>query len=116
MLLSIYVLPLASRTANEYAKRLAPLMQRVIPTLFDRYPGVRAIDLCQELANEASPEDSPPPVTRVMIMRKDAETIDWSTFDLATLRRHVHGRVPAIQLELTPEVRTSPAFIAAAPR
>ena len=46
VLLSIYVRPLASRTANEYAKRLAPLMQRVIPTLFDRYPGVRAIDLC----------------------------------------------------------------------
>ena len=62
VMLSIYVRPRGQRTADEYARRLAPLAKRLIPLLFARYPGVRAIDLCQELPNDVTQDDSPPPV------------------------------------------------------
>lgn len=116
VMLSIYVRPRGQRSADEYARRLAPLAKQLIPVLFSRYPGVRAIDLCQELPNDVTQDDSPPPVTRVLIFREDAASIDWSTFDLSTVRRLARGEKPKIQLQLTAEVLKSPAFVAAKDR
>lgn len=115
VMFSIYVRPRGPRSAEGYARRLAPLAKRLIPELFARYPGVRAIDLCQELPNDFSSTDSPPPVTRVLIFRDDAASIDWSVFDLATIRREARGDHPKIQLQVATEVTKAPSFVAAAP-
>ena len=115
VLFSIYVRPKSSRSAEGYARRIAPLAKALVPVLFARYPGVRAIDLCQELPNDAATQASLPPVTRVLISRDASAAIDWSTFDLSTVRRLARGRRPQIQLQLEGDVAKAPSFVAAAP-
>ena len=116
VLFSIYVRPTSGRTPDEYARTLAPLAKRLIPVIFARYPGVDAIDLCQELPNDLSAaQDSPPPVTRVLLFRQASAQIDWATFDLRTVRRLSRGKRPSIQLQLDADVAKAPSFMAAAP-
>jgi hypothetical protein len=116
VLFSIDVRRTSDRTPDEYAQALAPLAKRLIPVLFARYPGVDAIDLCQELPNDlGAAQESPPPVTRVLLSRQASALIDWATFDLRTVRRLARGKRPEIQLQLDPDVAKAPSFVAAAP-
>ncbi len=115
MLLSIYVRPRTARSADGYARRIVPLARDLVPVLFDRYPGVVGIDLCQESTNHDGADASPPPVTRVFVLRSDAADIDWANLDLQWLLGQPHGQRPKVQFEVDDAVAASATYRQAQP-
>ena len=115
VLLSVYARPRTARSGDQYAAGAAPLARAVIPTLLARYPGVYAVDLCQEALHPPANVDEPPPLTRVYVTRPKSASIDWARLDLAAIRRKARGDDPAIQLYVDPSVAQSATFRAAEP-
>ncbi len=65
VMLSLYARPHDARTPDQYATGLAPLAKAVVPALLARYPGLYAVDLCQEAQHPPADVAEPPPLTRV---------------------------------------------------
>ena len=115
VILSIYLKPIDVRSPSAYAEAIAPIAKALIPVLFERYPGVTAIDECQEEQFPPAGIAEPPPVTRVFILRPDANRIDWSKFDLAAARQRSRGTSATVQLSVTKAVADSAPYRSAAP-
>jgi hypothetical protein len=115
VMLSLYARPRDARTPDQYATGLAPLAKAVVPTLLARYPGLYAVDLCQEAQHPPADVAEPPPLTRVYVTRPRSAAVHWDRLDLSAIRRQAHGRNPSIEIYVDPVVAGSAMFRAAKP-
>jgi hypothetical protein len=115
VMLSLYARPRDARTPDQYATGLAPLAKAVVPTLLARYPGLYAVDLCQEAQHPPADVAEPPPLTRVYVTRPRSAAVHWDRLDLSAIRRQAHGRNPSIEIYVDPIVAGSATFRAAKP-
>jgi hypothetical protein len=105
---ALYVEPiLDSYTIDDFAVNLVALTKATAPVLFDRYPGLESYDICQEPRSIDDNALYPPPVTQIELDRGQVESIDWETFDLATLfaQRDTGGTV-----RISPSVAVHPSL------
>ncbi len=116
VMLSLYARPRDARTPDQYATGLAPLARAVMPVLLARYPGLYAVDLCQEAQHPPANVAEPPPLTRVYVTRPGSAAVRWDQLDLAAIRTQAHGVDPSIQLYVDPSVGASATFRAAKPQ
>ena len=115
VMLSLYARPRDARTPDQYATGLVPLARAVMPVLLARYPGLYAVDLCQEAQHPPADVAEPPPLTRVYVTRPKSAAVRWDQLDLPALRRQAHSRNPSIEIYVDPVVAGSATFRAAKP-
>ena len=115
--LAVYVEPIGDSTAATYLTNLSKVAKVFLPTVFDRWKGLRSFDVCQEPlpSIDASPE--PPPVTQLAVSRRAAGKINWRETTLAKLvalqePRRGPRRLPATDFNvyLDRELLTQPAY------
>lgn len=84
--LALYVEPLdADHTAADYLDTLITSARVFLPTVFDRWPDLVSMDVCQEPPPGVDDRTAPVPYTVLDMSRDDAAQIDWATIDLAGL-------------------------------
>lgn len=96
-----------------YIAATAPGIAATAPFVFDTWPGVNSMDLCQEPPQAEAPEPEPPIVTQINLSRADAAFIDWENVTLADL---IAARIRSPQTARAAagfEVREHPDWIAA---
>jgi len=115
VMLSLYARPRDARTPDQYATGVAPLARAVVPVLLARYPGLYAVDLCQEAQHPPADVAEPPPLTRVYVTRPKSAAVRWDQLDLSAIRRQARSKDPSIEIYVDPLVATSATFRAAKP-
>lgn len=70
---------------TRYVESIAPNLAACTPYIFDTWPGIETMDICQEPPQEQAPEPEPPIVTQVQLARADAARIDWADVELVDL-------------------------------
>jgi len=115
--LAVYVEPTGGYTAANYLENLGPVAAIFLPTIFDRWPGVRSFDVCQEPLPSVGESPEPTPVTEIVASRRGAARISWHDVTLADLvalqqRGHALSRLKATDfgLYLDPALRADPAY------
>ena len=83
--LAIYVAPIDDQSADEYAAAIVPLSTVFLPAIFDLWPDLASVDICQEHVWEGRYDEAPPVVTVIDLTRATASAFDWDTVELATL-------------------------------
>ena len=83
--LAIYVEPLGDYTTEQYVQGIVDVTKVFVPDVFDRWPGLESMDVCQEPTGADGQLDDPPPVTQIEFTRAQAEAIDWDTVTLTDL-------------------------------
>jgi hypothetical protein len=111
--LSLYTQPARTESVDVYAQRFAPLAAGVIPALFERYPDITWIDLCQEQAGTTGGDWEPTPVTRIQLTRAAADAVDWPHADIATLVARNRDDPRHLQIEAHFGITATPAWRAA---
>ncbi len=72
-------------TENRHLAGTATVSRVFLPFVFDRWPGLRSFDVCQEPLPETDDRAEPPPETQVFVLRGGVDTVDWKHADLAEL-------------------------------
>jgi len=115
--LAVYVEPTGGYTAANYLENLGPVAAIFLPTVFDRWSGVRSFDVCQEPLPSVGESSEPPPVTEIVASRRGAGRIPWHDVTLADLvALQPSGHAPSsltatdFGLYLAPAVRADPAY------
>ncbi len=83
--LAVYVEPDGPYTPAEYLAGTVTVSRVFLPFVFDRWPGLRSFDVCQEPRASVDDRSEPPPETQVFVRRRGAGAVDWEHADLATL-------------------------------
>lgn len=84
--LALYVEPLdADHTAAEYLDTLITSARVFLPVVFERWPDLASMDVCQEPPPGVDDRTAPVPYTVLEMGRDEAAQIDWSAVDLAGL-------------------------------
>lgn len=110
--LALYVEPVTSDYAPAaYLGSLVTSTRAVLPLVFDRWPGLVSMDICQEPPAGVDDRDAPPPVTTVTVAHKDADTIAWDAVDLPALLIADGERL--VDLYVEPTIEAAPEFAAA---
>jgi hypothetical protein len=84
--LAVYVEPDGPYTPTEYLAGTITVSRVFLPFVFDRWPGLRSFDVCQEPVTSVDDRsEPPPPETQVFVRRRGAGGVDWEHADLAAL-------------------------------
>ncbi|MEX1007100.1 MAG: hypothetical protein WD271_04570 [Acidimicrobiia bacterium] len=83
--LAVYVEPDGEYSPAEYLNGIATVSRVFLPFVFDRWPGLRSFDVCQEPLPERDKRSEPPPETQVFVLRRGVDAVDWEHVDLAEL-------------------------------
>lgn len=84
--LAVYVEPLdAAHSERDYLDTLVSSAQAFLPGVFEAWPGLASMDVCQEPPPGVDDRRVPPPVTVLEVTREQAEAVDWLTLDLPVL-------------------------------
>jgi hypothetical protein len=82
--LALYAQPTRQLSPDDYARGLWDLAALFATDVFDRWPGLRSFDICQEQPDsENNPDDEA--VTQLAIERSAATGIDWTNGQLDDL-------------------------------
>lgn len=82
--LALYVEPIAEdHTAAQYLDTLVSSARVFLPEVFNRWPDVASMDVCQEPPPGADDRAVPPPLTTLEVTRAQSDALDWATLDLA---------------------------------
>ena len=103
--LAVYVEPDGAYTPAEYLAGTVTVSRVFLPFVFDRWPGLRSFDVCQEPVASADDRSEPPPETQVFVRRRGAGALDWEQADLAALLAE-SGRAAREAGDSTPEALT----------
>jgi hypothetical protein len=83
--LALYVEPDGAYSPAEYLAGTATVSRVFLPLVFDRWPGLRSFDVCQEPPPEVDDRPEPAPETQVFVRRGGRDAVDWQNADLAEL-------------------------------
>lgn len=112
--LALYVEPLdADHSAAEYLDTLIASARVFLPAVFERWPDLASMDVCQEPPPGVDDRTAPVPYTVLEMGRDEAAQIDWSTIDLAGLAGARDAGL--VRLHVNQAVADTPAFAEAAP-
>lgn len=83
---ALYVEPLdADYAGAEYVDSLITSARVFLPRVFDEWPDLASMDICQEPPPGTDDRTAPVPYTVLEMSRDEAAQIDWSTVDVAGL-------------------------------
>lgn len=111
--LAVYVVPTAGVTADDYVRRLVPVLRAFAPSVFDRYPRVQTFDVCQEPPGTKD-ADEPKPYTQVFVNRAASAGVDWVHLDAGAVARLANVHPNPFGLYVDDVVKASPAWRAVA--
>ena len=82
--LAMYVEPTGPATDQEYLDRLLASGAAVVPAIFEAYPDLNSLDICQEPV-PTGPDDDPRPTPRTILVltKRQSDRLDWDTATLA---------------------------------
>ena len=83
--LAVYVEPDGDYTPADYLGGTVTVSRVFLPFVFDRWPGLRSFDVCQEPVTSVDDRSEPPPETQVFVRRRGAGALDWEQADLSAL-------------------------------
>lgn len=84
--LALYVEPLSASFSNdEFLDSLVGSARVFLPEVFEAWPGLVSMDVCQEPPPGVDDQPAPPPVTVLEMTREAAQTLAWDTIDLTGL-------------------------------
>jgi hypothetical protein len=83
--LALYVEPDGAYSRTDYLAGTTTVSRVFLPLVFDRWPGLRSFDVCQEPLPETDDRAEPPPETQVFVLREGVDAVDWRHADLAEL-------------------------------
>lgn len=83
--LALYVEPDGDYSPAEYLLGIATVSRVFLPFIFNRWPGLRSFDVCQEPLAQVDNRSEPPPETQVFVLRRGVDAVDWKHADLAEL-------------------------------
>ncbi len=108
--LALYLEPAAQRSVGDYVDGIAAATRVFLPDVFERWPGLRSFDVCQEPpASTREPKD-PPPVTQIEVTRRQARAIDWSTVTVRDIVRASMDDPRRLKLVVSDSLRASDAY------
>ncbi len=89
--LALYVVPNGPEGgAQGFLDRTVPLVAALEPLLFERFPGLRTFDVCQEPFQAVRSDDFPLPETLLVMNEEQLDSVpDWSSATLVDLMRAV---------------------------
>jgi hypothetical protein len=111
--LALYVEPIDGRTTQEYVDGILSISQVFAPDVFDRWPGLRSFDVCQEPLPAVDPRDEPIPITQIELTRAQSDAIDWDTVTVGDLVAASRATPPQLRLVVSTMISDSAEFRAA---
>jgi hypothetical protein len=75
--LALYVEPTRDYSPEDYARGIVPSAQVFLPEVFERWPELETMDVCQEPLPGVDDRQSPPPITQLYVARADSRRFDW---------------------------------------
>lgn len=110
--LALYVEPLdGAHTPDDYLDTLVASAKVFLPRVFERWPDLVSMDVCQEPPPGVDDRPQPPPVTVLELTREEAETLVWETLDLPALVAAADEGL--VKLFVAPDVEADPRWRAA---
>lgn len=83
--LALYVAPAVDQDDEAYARGLVELTAMFATDVFDRWPQLATMDVCQEVYTGRTDAQAAPSRTQVMLTRATADDIDWTTVTVTDL-------------------------------
>lgn len=124
--LALYVEPIAGEhTAAQYLDTLVSSARVFLPEVFERWPDIVSMDVCQEPPPGVDDRAVPPPLTTLEVTRAQSDALDWATIDLAgfaeaaaagSMSLFVHGDLQADPAWPSPAATPSTPSTSAPPR
>jgi len=108
--LAVYVEPSGEYTPAEYAEGIVPSAQVFLPAVFDRWPDLKTMDVCQEPLPGEDDRKEPPPVTQLYVSRAEASDVDWERVTLTELLASTEPARETFRLYVAPEVTSDPSW------
>lgn len=105
-LLALYTTPKRAFTGDDYNARVWPLTAMLVPVLFDRWPALDAIDICQESLTPTGADRET--VTQVRITRSAASSINWEHGSAALLSDLARSAGDGVILNIHPPATAPP--------
>jgi hypothetical protein len=108
--LAIYVEPTRARTNEEYAEGILSVTKIFVPDVFERWPRLESMDVCQEPDPVIDDREEPPPLTQIEFTREQAAAIDWDEVTVADLVAMSREDPPKLRLHIDEKIEESPEF------
>ncbi len=108
--LAIYVEPTRARTNKEYAEGILSVTKIFVPDVFERWPRLESMDVCQEPDPLIDDREEPPPLTQIEFTREQAGAIDWDEVTVADLVAWSKEDPPRLRLHVDEKIEESPEF------
>lgn len=105
--LAIYVEPTRARTNEEYIEGILAVTKIFVPDVFDRWPRLESMDVCQEPDPVIDNREEPPPLTQIEFTREQAEAIDWDNVTIADLIAGSKEDPPRLGLTVSKKLEAS---------
>lgn len=84
--LALYVEPQSTEHGPDaYLSTLVTTAQVFLPVVFEQWPALASMDVCQEPPPGVDDRREPPPVTTVEVTREQAAQVDWAGLALPAL-------------------------------
>ena len=113
--LALYLEPAAGeRTMQEFVDGIVLATRVFVPDVFERWPGLASMDVCQEPLGDLQRERDPPPVSQVEVSRDQADAIDWDSVTVADIVSGARADPPRLRLIVSEELERSEEFLRAA--
>lgn len=112
-LLALYVEPAEETqySTADYVNGIVPIARVFVPEVFRRWPGLPAVDICQEPPPSVDDRPDPQAVTLVRITRELALALDWDQMDLPALISVLRGtELGSFGMGVSPAVARHPMF------
>jgi len=122
--LAIYVEPNEAGSVDRevYARNIMKVARIFLPFVYEKWPGLKSFDVCQEPEPELDPRPAPIPVTQLVATRKGAAALKWRRATLATLIERADaleakkGGTDPLSLYVSPRTAATPFYAAALAR
>ncbi len=113
--LALYLEPAAGeRTMQEFVDGIVLATKVFVPDVFERWPALASMDVCQEPLGDLQRLRDPPPVSQVEVSRAQSEAIDWSSVTVADIVSGARADPPRLRLIVSEELQDSEEFLRAA--
>ncbi|MDZ7676905.1 MAG: hypothetical protein U5K30_17795 [Acidimicrobiales bacterium] len=100
--------------AERYIAACVDGVRASTPFIFDTWPGIATMDVCQEPPQEEAPEPEPPIVTQVQMSRADYNLIDsWDDLTLTDLMVAKDRSPMTVRVRANDEVAAHPQWVEA---
>jgi hypothetical protein len=108
--LALYVEPTRSYTPEDYARGIVPSAQVFLPEVFERWPELETMDVCQEPIPGTDDRDEPPPVTQLYVSRAESRSIEWRDVELPDLVATAARGNRGFTLYVSPAITSDPSY------